>query len=63
VSHVIMPSVDAGPSGFRELKRVGHLTIWRRIGDPPFTDEPFGYEPRIVQLQPVPTPPTVTARW
>ena len=62
-SHVIMPSENAGPSGFRALKRVGRLTIWRRIADPPFTDEPLGYEPRIAALQPVPTPPTVTPRW
>jgi hypothetical protein len=63
VSHVIAPRRAEAPLGFRELERVGPLVIWRRATDPPFTDEPFGYERRIHALQPVKTPPTVTPRW
>jgi GPI mannosyltransferase 3 len=63
VSHVIAPRAAAPPVGFREVERVGGLVIWRRRVDPPFTDEPFGYERRIHALQPVKTPPIVTPRW
>jgi hypothetical protein len=62
-SHVIAQPKAPAPSGFRQLQRVGGLVIWRRIVDPPFTDEAFGYERRIHALQPVATPPTVQRRW
>jgi len=63
VSHVIAPGGSAPRSGFRELERVGSLVIWRRIVDPPVTNEVLGYERRIHALQPVKTPPRVTPRW
>jgi hypothetical protein len=63
VSHAILPAADPGPPGFRPLRRIGPLEIWRRVADPRFTPEPDGYEPRVALLQPVPTPPTVTPRW
>jgi GPI mannosyltransferase 3 len=63
VSHVIAPGGSAPRSGFRELERVGSLVIWRRLVDPPFTNEVLGYERRIHALQPVKTPPRVTPRW
>jgi phosphatidylinositol glycan class B len=63
VSHVIAPRDAPPPQGFRELTRVRGLTIWRRIADPPNTDEVFGWEPRIHALQPIRTPPTVRPRW
>ena len=62
-SHVIARRGAAAPLGFRELQRVGRLVIWRRVVDPPFTDEPFGYERRIHALQPVTTPSAVRPRW
>ena len=63
VSHAITPAAEGAPPGFRELKRVGRLTIWRRVADPPTTEPVFGWEPRIHALQPIPTPPTVLPRW
>jgi hypothetical protein len=63
VSHVIAPDGPTPPGGFRELERVGSLVIWRRIVDPPFTNEVLGYERRIHALQPVKTPPRVMSRW
>jgi GPI mannosyltransferase 3 len=63
VSHVITSRRAEAPLGFHQLERVGPLVIWRRNTDPPFTDEPFGYERRIHALQPVKTPPTVMPRW
>ena len=63
VSHVITPRRSAAPGGFRELKRVRGLTIWRRISDPPFSPEPLDYERRIHALQPVKALPRVTPRW
>ncbi len=63
VSHVIARRGAAAPLGFRELQRVGRLVIWRRVVDPPFTDEAFGYERRIHALQPVTMPSAVRPRW
>jgi GPI mannosyltransferase 3 len=62
-SHVIAPGGSAPPAGFRELERIGGLTIWRRSVDPPSTGEVLGYERRIHALQPVQTLPRVTPRW
>ena len=62
-SHVIARRRAPAPAGFRELERVGRLVIWRRVVDPPLTDEASGYERRIHALQPVATPPAVTRRW
>ena len=64
VSHVIARRGAAAPLGFRELQRVGRSAIWRRVVDPPFTDEAFGYERRIHAAQPVTTPSAVARpRW
>jgi hypothetical protein len=63
VSHVIAPGGSTPRGGFRELERVGSLVIWRRIVDPPFTNEVLGYERRIHALQPVKIPPRVMPRW
>ena len=63
VSHVITPADAGAPPGFRALKRVGRLTIWRRQADPPETPVVFGYERRIAALQPINERPRVTPRW
>jgi GPI mannosyltransferase 3 len=63
VSHAITPGAEGAPPGFRELARVGRLTIWRRVVDPPSTEPVFGWAPRIHALQPIPTPPKVLPRW
>jgi hypothetical protein len=64
VSHVIAPAAAGPPaSGFRAVKRVRRLTIWRRVTDPAVTIEPPGYDRRIAALQPIRTPPKVTPRW
>ena len=63
VSHAITPTADGAPPGFRELKRVGRLTIWRRVTDPLATETVPGWEPRIHALQPIRTPPKVLPRW
>ena len=63
MSHVITPAPEGAPPGFRELTRVGRLTIWRRVDDSLVTDIVPGWEPRIHALQPIPWPPTVLPRW
>ena len=62
-SHVLTAAAASGPAGFRRLKQIGDLVIWRRMVDPVSTDQPLEYEPRITALQPVRSPPTVTPRW
>ena len=62
-SHVIAPAADGAPDGYRALKRVGRLMIWRRISDPPASEAPRGYDRRIARLQPIDALPIVTPRW
>ena len=62
-SHVIAPAADGAPDGYRAVKRVGSLMIWRRMSDPPQSDVPRGYDRRIALLQPIDALPIVTPRW
>ena len=62
-SHVIAPAADGAPDGYRAVKRVGSLMIWRRISDPPESSVPRGYDRRIALLQPISALPIVTPRW
>ena len=62
-SHVIAPAADGAPNGYRAVKRVGSLMIWRRISDPPESRVPRGYDRRIAALQPIKAEPIVTPRW
>ena len=62
-SHVIAPAADGALDGYRAVKRVGTLMIWRRISDPPGLEVPRGYDRRIALLQPISALPIVTPRW
>jgi hypothetical protein len=62
-SHVIAPAADGAPAGYRAVKRVGSVMIWRRISDPPESEVPRGYDRRIALLQPIDALPIVTPRW
>ncbi|HET9268261.1 MAG TPA: hypothetical protein VFO31_08855 [Vicinamibacterales bacterium] len=62
-SHVIASAADGAPDGYRAVKRVGSLMIWRRINDPPGSEVPRGYDRRIALLQPISALPIVTPRW
>lgn len=62
-SHVIAPAANGAPDGYRAVKRVGRLMIWRRISDPPGLEVPRGYDRRIALLQPIDALPIVTPRW
>jgi len=61
-SHVLLLASAPGPAGFRPLKTIGTVTIWRRRTDPLSTVPPPEYT-NLIGGHPVPTPPTVNPRW
>ena len=62
-SHVLAPVSAGGPDGFRLLREVGQVAVWRRMVDPSSTIPPPEHSSRITALQPIPTLPTVNPRW
>jgi hypothetical protein len=61
-SHVLVRTASPGPEGFRPLKTIGTVTIWRRRTDPPSTLPPPEYT-NLMGGHPVPTAPIVNPRW
>ena len=60
-SHWITPGSTAQPEGYRLLRRIGGLAIWRREFDPASMPPAPGYEAKmLVELK---GPPVVVPRW